>query len=206
MLPNRIRIRHEFLNAIVNNDNANIMVGLWTIGTNFCGVSSAFGEHSSVTPLMVAIDQGNAKLVNRLLNHKRDPADPNAICEGRALITNQYFDDFLYISPLVRCVQRYHLASPAQKQTFVEIYNDLRDHDADLYAAPPVQYSDLGKTPLQERWESDIEDQMDSNTHNAHAEIEKQYQQHKHNQQLKSKLQNAVDGTCTSPSKRTQKI
>jgi len=206
MIPNRIRLRHEFLNAIVNNDNANIMVGLWTMGTNFHGVSSAFGEHSTVTPLMVAIDQGNAKLVNRLLNHKRDPADPNAICEGRALITNQDFGDFLYISPLVRCVQRYHFAPLAQKQTFVEIYNDLRDHDADLYAAPPVQYSDLGKTPLQQRWESDIQDQMDPNTHTAHGEIEKQYQQHKHNQQLKSKLQNAVDSACTSSSKRTQKI
>lgn len=205
MLPPRIERRQTFINAIASNDDAQIMVGVWGIGPNFHCADPAFGEYSSVTPLMAAIERGNTKLVQRLLTHVRDPADPNAICEGVALFTTGEFGDFLYISPLVRCIQRHHLASPSNKQTFEQIYNLLRARDADLYAVPPTQ-GDTGKTPTQEIWERNIEIQMTHELTALHAHLEEQYQQHTSNQNLKSKLQNAVNAAETPTSTRKQKI
>lgn len=192
MLPNRIRLRQDFINAIVNDNTPQIMVGLWSAGCNFYGVYSVFGEHSRVTPLMVAVDRGDLKLVSRLLTHRRDPADPNMICEGSPLFTCGDFSDYLYISPLARCLQRHYLADPSQKQTFADIYNHLRDCDADLYATPPVVGSDLCKTPVQENWELDIDQQMAKALTHLHEQLEAQYQIYKENQRVKKLLENTV--------------
>lgn len=191
MLPNRIKGRHDFINAIANSDATQTMVGLWGCGSNFYGVYFVFGDHSRVTPLMVAIDVGDVKMVDRLLTHHREPADPNMICEGSPLFTSGDFGDYLYISPLARCLQRHHLADHSQKQTFVDIYNRLRDFDADLYATPPVD-SDCPKTPLQEHWERDIDQQMAKALTHLHEELETQYQIHKENQRVKTLLENTV--------------
>lgn len=207
MLPTRIRLRQDFLNAIANDSLQNVMVGLWSCGCNFYGSDPIFGEHSRVTPLMMAVDRGDAKLVNRLLTHSRDPADPNMICEGSPLFTCGDFSDYLYISPLARCLQRHHLAEPAQKQSFADIYNRLRDCGADLYATPFVEGSDLSKTPVQENWEFDIDHQMAKVLTHLHEQLEEQYQIHKENHRVKALLETTVKHIDVSQaSKKKQKI
>jgi len=204
MLPNRIKGRHDFINAIASNDTTQMMLGVWSCGCNFYGVYSVFGDYSRVTPLMVAIERGDFKTVERLLTHSRDPADPNMICEGSPLFTSGDFGDYLYISPLARCLQRHHLAEPAQKQAFTDIYNRLRDFDADLYATPPVN-SDLSKTALQENWERDIDQQMAKVLTHLHEQLEGQYQIHKENQRVRALLENTVkqvDVPQASPKKQ----
>lgn len=207
MIPKRIELRQAFINAIETNDKAQLMVGIWGIGPNFHCVDPAFGEYSSVTPLLAAIERGNAKLVERLLTH-HTPADPNAMCEGTPLFTSGDFSDFLYISPLLRCLQRHHLADPAHKQTFVDIYTTLRDHNADLYATPTIDREH--KTPLQESWETNVDQQMSFGLKNLHAQLEEQYQHNKTTHSLKKTLEHAVQSTVnaskTATSTRKQKI
>ncbi len=193
MIPNRIQCRHNFINAIANNDAKQTLVGLWAYGSNFYGVYPVFGDHSRVTPLMVAIDVGDVKMVERLLTHHRDPADPNMICEGSPLFTSGDFGDYLYISPLARCLQRHYLADPSHKQNFVDIYNRLRDFDADLYATPHGVGSDLHKTSVQEQWEDDIDQQMAKALIHLHEQLETHYQIHKENQRMKAMLENTIE-------------
>ena len=191
MIPPRIQRRQDFINAIARNDNKEIFMGFWGAGPNFHCADPNFGEYSTVTPLMAALDRGNAKLVDRLLKHPSDPADPNAICEGVALFTTGDFGDFLFISPLARCIQRHYVSTPEHKQTFEEIYGMLRDNNANLYAAPSVKSED--KTPTQNMWQRNIENQMNRELTVLHTQLEEQYQQQKANQHLKSKLQNAIN-------------